>query len=258
MSWHWASLFRFHPKNFALSTLPVAVATGLVCEYLTNPLGLGERSPRLSWRLADDRPGALQTAWKIVAASSPEKLEHCPDLWDSGRIEDSRTLDIEYAGKPLASRRTVWWKVLVWDHRVREGSWSEPACFEMGLLRKSEYPSWNDSILQGATTMWERWNSYTRDKSLIRRQIVLREISRLIQPQARFSDGHDNYVGTMRVSPKRFRVIPCQKHTFLADGSRFRRKYRYFSTWHARCFETAQVKQPNQAVPSGGAKGIPP
>ncbi|MCM2374174.1 alpha-L-rhamnosidase [Aporhodopirellula aestuarii] len=33
-------------------------------------------------------------------------------------------------------------------------------CFE--LLFKESYPSWFFSINQGATTMWERWNSYSR------------------------------------------------------------------------------------------------
>lgn len=32
------------------------------------------------------------------------------------------------------------------------------------LLMQKEYPSWLYTVLQGATTMWERWNSYTREK----------------------------------------------------------------------------------------------
>lgn len=32
------------------------------------------------------------------------------------------------------------------------------------LLLKETYPSWFYSINQGATTMWERWNSYSRDQ----------------------------------------------------------------------------------------------
>ena len=31
------------------------------------------------------------------------------------------------------------------------------------LLQKRTYPSWGYSIDQGATTVWERWNSYTKD-----------------------------------------------------------------------------------------------
>ena len=32
------------------------------------------------------------------------------------------------------------------------------------LLQQEEYPSWKYPILQGATTIWERWNSYTKDR----------------------------------------------------------------------------------------------
>ncbi len=32
------------------------------------------------------------------------------------------------------------------------------------LIMNRTYPGWLYSILQGATTMWERWNSYTRDR----------------------------------------------------------------------------------------------
>lgn len=32
------------------------------------------------------------------------------------------------------------------------------------LITSTEYPSWGYSVANGATTMWERWNSYTRDQ----------------------------------------------------------------------------------------------
>ncbi|MBN2476347.1 MAG: glycoside hydrolase family 78 protein [Pirellulales bacterium] len=32
------------------------------------------------------------------------------------------------------------------------------------LLQSREYPSWGYEIVNGATTIWERWNSYTKDK----------------------------------------------------------------------------------------------
>jgi alpha-L-rhamnosidase len=31
-------------------------------------------------------------------------------------------------------------------------------------LQSKKYPSWGYEIEQGATTIWERWNSYTKDK----------------------------------------------------------------------------------------------
>jgi alpha-L-rhamnosidase len=32
------------------------------------------------------------------------------------------------------------------------------------LLQNTTYPSWGYSIVNGATTIWERWNSYTKEK----------------------------------------------------------------------------------------------
>lgn len=46
-----------------------------------------------------------------------------------------------------------------------------PALTEIGrsdlayqLIQNKTYPSWGYSVEQGATTIWERWNSYTKDK----------------------------------------------------------------------------------------------
>ncbi|NLL83838.1 MAG: family 78 glycoside hydrolase catalytic domain [Lentisphaerae bacterium] len=117
------------------TVFPVA----LKCEHLVNPLGLDERAPRLSWRLEDDRPAARQTAWQVVAASSREKLEIKPDLWDSGRVAGDESLDIIWDGKRLTSRTEVFWRVRVWDLDGEVTEWSETAHFSMGLLQKRDW-----------------------------------------------------------------------------------------------------------------------
>jgi Bacterial alpha-L-rhamnosidase concanavalin-like domain len=42
---------------------------GLSTEQRTEPLGLGEPLPRLSWKLGSERRGAAQTAYRITAAT---------------------------------------------------------------------------------------------------------------------------------------------------------------------------------------------
>ena len=44
------------------------------CEYRTNPLGIDNTSPRLSWKLSEDNQirGQKQTAYQILVASSLE------------------------------------------------------------------------------------------------------------------------------------------------------------------------------------------
>ena len=117
-----------------------AVATHLRCEYLTNPLAVDTPRPRLSWEMTSDVTGAAQTAYRILAADSPETLKKNEgNLWDSGKIEGDQSLHIHYAGKPLTSCQQVVWKVMIWDEQGRFGRWSKPATFTMGLLAPGDW-----------------------------------------------------------------------------------------------------------------------
>ncbi|MCC5804686.1 MAG: hypothetical protein JJU00_00030 [Opitutales bacterium] len=61
---------------------------GLRCEYSPDPLGIDVAEPRLYWRMESDERGQRQTAWRILVASSPDRLARDEgDLWDSGRVD---------------------------------------------------------------------------------------------------------------------------------------------------------------------------
>src|SRR3974390_1751132 len=95
----------------------------LRCEYLTNPLGLDAASPRFSWILTSDERGEKQTAFQILVASSVKKLKaDTGDLWDSGKVDSDETSQIAYAGKPLVSRESCFWKVRAWDRNGHPGA----------------------------------------------------------------------------------------------------------------------------------------
>ena len=126
-------------KTAKTRSTPPCRAVGLVCEFLPNPLGIETRTPRLSWKIEDARLDARQTAFRLVAASSAENLaagDH--DLWDTGRVESSETLDVEYAGRPLGPRDSVFWRVMVWDKDGAPSPWSETAFFEIGPFGEGE------------------------------------------------------------------------------------------------------------------------
>jgi alpha-L-rhamnosidase len=119
-----------------------ATLDNLRCEYRVNPLGIGEREPRLSWAMTDDTGGrgAAQTAYQILVASSPERLARGEaDLWDSGRVRSARSIQIVYGGRPLAARDRCHWKVRAWGRDGRETPWSEPALWAMGLLHVADW-----------------------------------------------------------------------------------------------------------------------
>ncbi len=88
-------------------------------------LGLGDRRPRLSWRLP---AGATrQEAYSIEI-----------DGRELGRIESEDCVLVPWPADSLRSRQRVVWRVKVWTDGG-ESEWSSPAWFETGLLDQSDW-----------------------------------------------------------------------------------------------------------------------
>lgn len=131
-------------------------------EYLTDPLGIDVRRPRLSWLCGD---GLRQTAYAVRAVRGGETV------WESGRVVSGEMHAFYEA--PLASRERIEWRVRLWDETGEAGPWSEPAVFEMGLLDQEDFLAcWIDpeperdpeahkpaSYLRRRFTMPERFSS---------------------------------------------------------------------------------------------------
>lgn len=122
-------------------------AVQLRCENFAEPLAIDAISPRLSWVLQGKGTARVryQSAYQILVATSKERLANDrADLWDSGRFVSQRQNQLAYAGKPLLSWQTCYWKVRVWEGDVR-GPWSAPSRWDMGLLEPSDWKAvWLD------------------------------------------------------------------------------------------------------------------
>jgi len=80
--------------------------TQLRCEYLSNPLGIDARQPRLSWVLESSERGQFQNAYQVLVASTPQRLAKGEgDLWDSGKVMSDQSIQVTYAGKPLRAQQ---------------------------------------------------------------------------------------------------------------------------------------------------------
>ncbi|BEL06673.1 alpha-L-rhamnosidase [Actinoplanes sichuanensis] len=112
---------------------------GLQTEQRTEPLGLGETSPRLSWRLRADRHGAAQSAYRIVAAERADDLDDPARLiWDSGRRTSDETLLIDWDGPALRSATRYHWRVEVFDETGSPAGTAQ-TWFETGLLHREDW-----------------------------------------------------------------------------------------------------------------------
>lgn len=125
----------------------------LLCEYLENPQVIDVTNPRLSWVnvAVDNNQGQLQTSYEIRVSDTREKvLNGDADLWDSGKVNSSESVNIPYEGKPLDSRQECWWQVRTWDKDGNVSDWSEPAFWSMGLLDPNEWVAdWIGAPWQG-------------------------------------------------------------------------------------------------------------
>ena len=115
-------------------------AAELWCEYAVDPLGIDVAEPRFSWILVSERRGQVQSAYRILVASSADLLRGgVGDKWDSGVVASEASVNVPYAGAALASGERCFWQVRVWDGDGAGSGWSDPARFEMGLLDRGDW-----------------------------------------------------------------------------------------------------------------------
>jgi hypothetical protein len=118
----------------------VISAENVRCDYQSNPLGIDAAQPRLSWTLQSNQRGDAQTAYRILAASSPALLAaNTGDVWDSGKVVSTAQNQIPYGGSALTNHQQVFWKVQVWDAADAVSAWSTNGTWTMGVLQPADW-----------------------------------------------------------------------------------------------------------------------
>jgi len=136
----------------ALSVSAQLKVTSLTTDYKTNPIGIDNPAPRLSWIIQSDQHNTMQESYEIRAALSPADLTKKKNqLWNSGTVSSSQSIHIRYLGQPLQSHQRIFWQVRVVDNHGKKSTWSDPAFFEMGKLKSSDWeadwitPTWEEN-----------------------------------------------------------------------------------------------------------------
>ena len=112
----------------------------LRCEMLEEPLAIDNTVPHFSWKMEGKQQGVAPSAYQILVASTPDKLnEQEADLWNTGKVYEVNSVSIVYQGKPLAPRSLSYWKVRVWNQNDEASQWSKPTRFGIGLLTEKDW-----------------------------------------------------------------------------------------------------------------------
>jgi alpha-L-rhamnosidase len=122
-------------------TLPLLIASAsslspanLRCEYLVNPIGIAETSPRLSWVDVSDQRGTKQFAYQIRVTTDGASGV----VWDSGKVTSSHTTQIPYEGPTLPPGTMATWTVTVWSESGGSKT-SSKATWEQGPARGQDW-----------------------------------------------------------------------------------------------------------------------
>lgn len=116
------------------------VASGLKCEGLERPIAINTLSPRLSWKLPVDWKS--QSAYELQAGTDSISLVNggATDLWASGKVVSTQSVNVEYAGEALHPGMQVYWRVMVWDENGRPSEWSNVSRFGVGYIDGNDMP----------------------------------------------------------------------------------------------------------------------
>ncbi|WP_051800994.1 alpha-L-rhamnosidase [Streptomyces sp. NRRL F-525] len=102
-------------------------------EHHREPLGIGESTPRLSWRTVTDTPDWHQVAHQVEITAADGTV-----LADTGRVESTESVLVPWPGPHLGSRERVGVRVRVWGED-EPSPWSEHAYAETGLLDAADW-----------------------------------------------------------------------------------------------------------------------
>lgn len=110
---------------------------GMSVEYVEMPLAVDVSCPRFGWRMVGDSTvrGLRQVAYQLEVTD-----EHGTLVWNSGRVKDSRSQNIEYQGEALKPLTRYDWRVTVWDSEGRR--LQQTSRFETSLLTTDGVEGW--------------------------------------------------------------------------------------------------------------------
>ena len=133
----------------------------LTCEYISNPLGIDSKKPRFSWLFTGKERNQLQSAYELIVADNLKDIQaDRGNMWQSGKINSSQSVQVEYAGSELKSFTKYYWRVKVYDKNSEASAWSEINSFETAMLSASD---WKAQWINDGSMNPEKDEDYYKD-----------------------------------------------------------------------------------------------
>ena len=168
-------------RNYLLISLFLMAALGasaqlrvssLTTDYKTNPIGIDNPVPELSWIIQSDQHNTMQESYEIRAALDPADLaKKNKQVWNTATVASSQSIHVKYKGQAPKSHQRIYWQVRVIDNHGKKSKWSEAAFFEMGKLESKDWeadwisPTWEEDPKKSEPSPYMR-KEFSLDKSI--------------------------------------------------------------------------------------------
>ncbi len=114
----------------------------MLVENSRQPINIDTPQPHFSWIVSSPVRNHKQLAYQIRLVSSKALLENDKaDVWDSGKVNSSETIQHQLQNAVLKSNKKYFWKVVVWDN-MGEGQESQVDSFETALLHATDWKAY--------------------------------------------------------------------------------------------------------------------
>ena len=111
------------------------IPSNLTVEYIREPryIEVIDDKPEYCWEVPKE--AVIQNAYQILVSSN-KKLsdQNIGDVWNSGRVSGSQSVNVEHGGEPLKPNTTYLWKVRIFDQDNRLTDYSEVQMFKTGTF----------------------------------------------------------------------------------------------------------------------------
>ncbi|MBC6112741.1 family 78 glycoside hydrolase catalytic domain [Pedobacter fastidiosus] len=138
-----ASALLFCLSPFAGAFAQSFNVINLKTEYLQNPIGIDNPTPRFTWQMQDSKNGAKQTSFRILVDTDSIALTKADGkLWNTGWLKSDKQL-ITYSGQLLKPFTKYFWRIELSDGNKKKSNQAFISSFETGMMNMKNWQgSW--------------------------------------------------------------------------------------------------------------------
>ena len=117
-----------------------SIVYDLQVDGLYSPIGIDSETPTFSWKIDSEEYDVIQKHYQIFVATDAVFSEKSL-VWDSGKVNSSESVYINFQGQTLEYATKYYWTVKVWTSKSSKPKQSEISSWTTGLMGGNQWKS---------------------------------------------------------------------------------------------------------------------